>query len=66
MTAIERQRIDVIMIEDVSRISRDFVDSAQLFKGLRYERIPLISVADGIDTPSNGASYSVPRQRSSG
>lgn len=44
------KRIDAIVTEDLSRISRDFADAAQVFKQLQYDQVPLIGVADGIDT----------------
>lgn len=44
------RRIDAIVTEDLSRISRDFADAAQVFKYLQYAQVPLIGVADGIDT----------------
>ena len=58
MAAVKSKRIDAIITEDISRISRDFADSAQLFKRLRYERVPLISIADGIDTSTRDAKLS--------
>ena len=38
--------------EDMSRISRDIADSATIFKKLEFFRVPLLGVADGIDTTS--------------
>jgi hypothetical protein len=51
-------RIKVIVTEDMSRISRDFADSAQIFKRLQFLKVPLIGVADGIDTSSKHAKLS--------
>lgn len=51
----EKKQVDFIVTEDMSRISRDFADAAQIFKMLEYRRIPLIGVADGIDTSASGA-----------
>jgi DNA invertase Pin-like site-specific DNA recombinase len=49
------RRIDAIVVEDVSRLSRDFADAADLFKRLRYHEVALLGVADGIDsTAANG------------
>ncbi len=55
MAAIEACRITAIVTEDISRISRDFADAAQIFKRLQYLRVPLIGVADGIDTSAKHA-----------
>lgn len=58
MTAVDAGRVDVIVTEDLSRISRDFADSANIFKRLQYASIPLLGVADGIDTSAKGAKLS--------
>lgn len=50
MRAVSERRVDAIVAEDVSRISRDLADSAALFKQLQYAGVPLIGVADGINT----------------
>jgi DNA invertase Pin-like site-specific DNA recombinase len=42
--------VDVIVSEDVSRITRDFADGATIFKQLQYLGVPLIGVADGTNT----------------
>jgi DNA invertase Pin-like site-specific DNA recombinase len=47
--------IDVIVTEDMSRISRDFADAATIFKRLQYLSVPLIGVGDGIDTSARHA-----------
>ena len=47
--------VNLIVTEDMSRISRDFADSAIIFRLLEYLRIPLIGVADGVDTSAKGA-----------
>jgi site-specific DNA recombinase len=51
----ESKQIDVIVTEDLSRISRDLSDSAHLFRRLRYLGIQLIGVSDGIDTDAKHA-----------
>ena len=50
LRAVEEKRIDVIITEDVSRISRDMGDAAQIFKRLQFAGVPLIGLSDGIDT----------------
>lgn len=47
--------VDVIVTEDTSRISREFADSAVLFRDLTYLEVPLLGVADGIDTSKKNA-----------
>lgn len=48
-------KLDAIVTEDMSRISRDFADSAAVFKRLQFSRVPLLGVSDGIDTSARGA-----------
>lgn len=55
MTAVDKKQIDVIVTEDVSRISRDIADSATLFKKLKYLGVQLRGVADGINTADASA-----------
>lgn len=47
--------IDVIVTEDQSRISRDLADSTTFFRELTYLGVPLVAIADGIDTSVRGA-----------
>lgn len=58
MRAIDDGQIDVVITEDLSRISRDFADAALVFRKLRFAKIPLIGIADGIDTSAKDAKLS--------
>ena len=58
MNAVQKGTLRAIVTEDMSRISRDFADSAQIFKRLQFEQVPLLGVADGIDTSSKHAKLS--------
>lgn len=58
MAAVDAGRVDAIVTEDLSRMSRDFADSANIFKRLQYLSIPLLGVADGMDTSAKGAKLS--------
>jgi site-specific DNA recombinase len=58
MAAVNGGRGRAIVTEDMSRISRDFADSAQIFKQLQFRQVPLLGVADGIDTSSKHAKLS--------
>ncbi|MBK7197540.1 MAG: recombinase family protein [Myxococcales bacterium] len=55
MQAVEVGSIDVIITEDVSRLSRDMGDAAHIFKRLQFAGVPLVSLADGIDTSAKHA-----------
>ena len=48
-------RVDAIVCEDLSRVTRDFADGGAIFKNLQYVGVPLISVADGISTANPNA-----------
>jgi len=54
LRAIERGEIDIVITEDVARISRDMADSATIFKRLEYARVPMIGMIDGVDTSAKG------------
>ena len=41
MRAVDARRVDVIVAESVSRVSRDFADAATVFKRLEYLGVPL-------------------------
>lgn len=55
MAAVNGGAVKAIITEDLSRISRDFADSAMIFKRLQFKQVPLVGVADGIDTSTVGA-----------
>jgi DNA invertase Pin-like site-specific DNA recombinase/Arc/MetJ-type ribon-helix-helix transcriptional regulator len=50
LVAAKPSRIDAIVCEDLSRVTRDLADGATLFKRLQYIGVPLIGVSDGINT----------------
>src|SRR3954452_21876757 len=47
--------IDVLVAEDLSRITRDLADGAMLFRRLQFLGVKLIGVADGVDTSAKNA-----------
>lgn len=55
MSHVDAGEVSAIVTEDLSRISRDFADSAAIFRRLQFLDVPLIGVADGIDTSTPGA-----------
>jgi site-specific DNA recombinase len=46
---------DVILVDDLSRLSRDSIESAKAVKRLTFAGVRLISVSDGIDTARKDA-----------
>ena len=47
--------VDVIVAEDLSRVTRDLADGAMLFRRLQFQGVKLIGVADGVDTSAKHA-----------
>lgn len=55
MQRIRRKEIDVLLVEDTSRLSRDNADALNLYKELVFHGVQLLSLADGIDSSTKGA-----------
>jgi Resolvase, N terminal domain len=51
-------RVDAIVCEDLSRVTRDLADGAALFKRLQFAGVPLIGIADNIDTANPSSKMS--------
>ena len=61
MARIARREIDMLLVEETSRLSRDNADALNLYKQLAFHGVQLISISDGIDSSTKGAklAYSV-------
>ncbi len=55
MSQVKAGKIGALVTEEVARISRDFADSAQIFRLLQFADVPLLGVSDGMDTSAKGA-----------
>lgn len=53
--ACERGRVDVVVAEAMSRLSRDSEDSAWFRKRCAFHGVRLMAIDDGVDTLSDGA-----------
>jgi DNA invertase Pin-like site-specific DNA recombinase len=51
----EARKFDVLIVDDLSRLSRDEVEMKQLIRRLRFWNIRIIGVSDGFDSASKGA-----------
>jgi site-specific DNA recombinase len=51
----EARKFDVLIVDDLSRLSRDEVEMKQLIRRLRFWNIRVIGVSDGFDSASKGA-----------
>ena len=54
MAAVDSGELDVVVVEDLSRLSRDIEHSASMRKRFAFSGVRLIGIADGIDTLGNG------------
>ena len=54
MAAVDSGELDVVVVEDLSRLSRDIEHSASIRKRFAFSGVRLIGIADGIDTLVNG------------
>ena len=45
---------DVVVVDDLSRLSRDSIDAQQTIKRLRFAGVRFIAISDGIDTAERG------------
>ena len=51
----KQRGVDVVVVEDLSRLTRDFADAGTLFKQLKYAGVRMLGVGDGIDTDGRSA-----------
>ena len=54
ITAIERGEFDVLLVDDMSRLSRDSAESGRILRRLAWHSVRLIGVSDGTDTSRDG------------
>jgi site-specific DNA recombinase len=61
MDMVRRREVDVVLVEDTSRLSRDNADALSLFKTFSFYGVQLVAISDGIDSGAKGAklAYSV-------
>lgn len=53
--AVRAGRLDVLVIEDLSRLGRDVGDVSEIRRELAFYRVRLLGVSDGTDTDQRGA-----------
>ena len=54
LEAAELGAFDVLLVDDLSRLSRDHIESAQAIRRLKFAGIRVIGVSDGTDTARDG------------
>ena len=50
MLLAEVERFDVVLVDDLSRLSRDSIETARTVKRLTFAGVRLVGVSDGVDT----------------
>ena len=56
LAAVDAGEVDVLLVEDLSRLSRDVGDAAELRKRFAYRGVRVVGVADGVDSGRAGSS----------
>lgn len=54
IAAAELEAFDVLLVDDLSRLSRDSIESAQAIRRLKFSGVRVIGVSDGTDTGRDG------------
>lgn len=54
LEAADLGAFDVLLVDDLSRLSRDHIESAQTIRTLKFAGIRIIGVSDGTDTSRDG------------
>ena len=54
LEAAEMRVFDVLVVDDLSRLSRDHIESAQTIRMLKFAGIRVVGVSDGTDTARDG------------
>lgn len=54
LKAAEKQEFDVLLVDDLSRLSRDDVEMKQVIRRFKFRRIRIIGVSDGYDSETKG------------
>jgi DNA invertase Pin-like site-specific DNA recombinase len=55
MRSVERREVEAVLVEDLSRVSRDAADAHTVTRALRHHDVALVGVADGVDTSARGS-----------
>lgn len=54
LNAAARGEFEVLLVDDLSRLSRDHIESTQAVRQLKFAGIRIIGVSDGVDTAREG------------
>lgn len=61
LAAAARGEIDVLLVDDLSRLSRDQVESEQVIRRLEFHGVRIIAVSDGYDSRTKTATRKIQR-----
>lgn len=54
LAAAKRREFDVLVVDDLSRLSRDEIELKQTVRRFRFEGLRIVGVSDGFDTAAKG------------
>jgi site-specific DNA recombinase len=61
LAAASRKQFDVLLVDDLSRLSRDQVESERVIRRLEFNGIRILAVTDGYDTQTQTATRKIQR-----
>src|SRR5579859_5889445 len=61
LAAADRREFDVLMVDDLSRLARDQVESERVIRRLEFRGLRLIAVSDGYDSQTKAATRKIQR-----
>jgi site-specific DNA recombinase len=64
MEKVRFREVDVVLVEDISRLSRDNADALTLYKTFAFYGVQVVAISDGIDSLTKGAKAGLQREGS--
>jgi DNA invertase Pin-like site-specific DNA recombinase len=60
-SAADRHEFDILLVDDLSRLARDQVESERVIRRLEFQGIRIVATADGYDTQTKTATRKIQR-----
>lgn len=61
LSAAERDEFDILLVDDLSRLARDQVESERVIRRLEFRGIRIVATADGYDSQTKTATRKIQR-----
>jgi hypothetical protein len=61
LSAADRDELDILIVDDLSRLARDQVESERVIRRLEFQGIRLVATADGYDSQTKTATRKIQR-----